>query len=284
MISLIPASIELDTNTTKDERVLEPILSSTAPALIRNTVQRERTRALFAKYGLSVEAHEFIGTAPVTQAPQGVLRVEKPIRMRIRYTCHMCQTTFGTARDCRKCQHRRCLNCPRQPPKRPRNIDEDKENNAVIAPDRSDDDDTERWNRRKEKVKSREGSPTGGPKTKSSTGAGGQIPVLQKTKSTCHKCETDFPVGTTQFCTECGHLRCSKCPREVISLVWPSGREETTGNYGDTESSRKSERVYRKPRQRVRWVCDKCSTTFLEGSKVCRECLHKKCDFCSRIP
>ncbi|KAF2429024.1 hypothetical protein EJ08DRAFT_591477, partial [Tothia fuscella] len=224
------------------------------------SVHRERTRALFAKYGLSVEAREWIPSPPLNQiVPRGVLRVEKPIRMRIRYTCHLCHTMFGTAKQCRKCQHRRCLSCPREPPRRPRNEEEDKENNI--------------------KVRSREGTP--GPTSRSSSA--GPLPVVQRTRRTCHQCTTEFPVGTAQICTKCGHLRCSKCPRGLESM-WSCGREENEGNDGDTEPSRKTERIYRKPRQRIRWVCDQCSTTYLEGSQICRDCLHKRCDFCTRIP
>lgn len=277
-------SVDLDTTTPRSELMLDPILSTTSPAFIRSSMHHERTRTLFAKYGLSVEAHEFVGTAPFSQTPNAVLRVEKSIRMRIRYTCHMCQTTFGTSRECRKCQHRRCIHCPRQPPKTSRPVDEDKENNLATNLDGSDNDDDDRWDRRSKKVKSREGSPEGIYKSRSSAGGGALLPVMQRTKRSCHRCEADFPAGTSQLCPGCGHLRCSKCPREISSLVWPCGRDESGGNEGDAEPSRRPERVYRKPRQRIRWVCDHCSTTFLEGSKVCRECLHKQCDVCTRIP
>lgn len=42
-------------------------------------------------------------------------------------------------------------------------------------------------------------------------------------------------------------------------------------------------RVYRKPRQRVRWTCDRCETGFA-GRNNCRTCGHVKCTDCTRYP
>jgi RNA polymerase subunit RPABC4/transcription elongation factor Spt4 len=42
----------------------------------------------------------------------------KPIRMHVRWTCHACHTVFkDLERECRGCGHRRCDDCPREPPK-----------------------------------------------------------------------------------------------------------------------------------------------------------------------
>lgn len=42
-------------------------------------------------------------------------------------------------------------------------------------------------------------------------------------------------------------------------------------------------RVYKQPRQRVRWACEYCQTTFTT-SVTCRTCEHQKCGSCTRDP
>jgi hypothetical protein len=42
----------------------------------------------------------------------------KPIRVRIRYSCHQCKAGFALARECPECKHRRCKQCIRYPPRR----------------------------------------------------------------------------------------------------------------------------------------------------------------------
>ncbi|KUL90927.1 hypothetical protein ZTR_00742 [Talaromyces verruculosus] len=86
-------------------------------------IQQERARALFAKYGLTLEPQEWMSPRNYE-----VKRVEKPIKMRVRRTCHRCQTTFGSDKVCRNCQHVRCKVCPRYPPARTK---EEKEARAL---------------------------------------------------------------------------------------------------------------------------------------------------------
>jgi hypothetical protein len=263
----------------QDEPIVDAIPSPT-PAVVRAAVVHQRACALIEKYGLSVEAHEWTPNPPSSRLPpSNVMRVEKPIRMRVRHACHLCHTTFGAAKNCRTCQHRRCVECPRTPAKRMH--DDDKENKS--SPDSDGDDDSERRDKRMRKVNSREGSPAAHPQGKSRSASSGPQPVvqMQQARRVCHQCQQDFPSGTAQVCVSCGHLRCSKCPRELTSLVWPGGEE---GGKVATEPTRRPDRVYRRPRQRIRWICDHCSSVFAEGSKVCGECLHKRCGFCTRLP
>ncbi|KAF7596358.1 hypothetical protein BBP40_002102 [Aspergillus hancockii] len=74
-------------------------------------IQEEKARALFAKYGLTLEPGEWKSPNPAIK----VQRVAKPIRMRVRRNCHRCQTTFGPDKLCVNCQHVRCKKCPRYP-------------------------------------------------------------------------------------------------------------------------------------------------------------------------
>ncbi|KAL3257190.1 hypothetical protein ABHI18_007029 [Aspergillus niger] len=73
-------------------------------------IQEEKARALFAKYGLTLEPGEWRSPSDTT-----VQRVVRPIRMRVRRTCHRCQTTFGPNKVCVNCQHVRCKSCPHHP-------------------------------------------------------------------------------------------------------------------------------------------------------------------------
>jgi hypothetical protein len=233
---------------------------------VRGIDRQERTRRLLAKYGLSMETLDW--TPPESALPSTVLRVEKPIRMRIRYACHLCEKSFGSERNCKACNHKRCEQCPRHPSKRnqPRNglahkQSFDSGNNVVI-----------RRKREHEEVENERTSPSRS-SSKSKTMSDRPTAVPQLLQHTCHKCKTVFE-QRGRLCSSCGHLKCTRCP----------------GNLSDTNYSRsgdsqlRSERVYRPPRQRVRWICDHCQSTFSEGCRVCAECLHKRCDACSRIP
>ncbi|RKF64323.1 hypothetical protein GcC1_132011 [Golovinomyces cichoracearum] len=46
---------------------------------------------------------------------ENMLRVEKPIRVRILRFCHKCNTTFGRDKQCTVCQHLVCKQCARHP-------------------------------------------------------------------------------------------------------------------------------------------------------------------------
>ncbi|RMY66978.1 hypothetical protein D0864_11692 [Hortaea werneckii] len=43
------------------------------------------------------------------------------------------------------------------------------------------------------------------------------------------------------------------------------------------------QRVYKKPRQRVRYTCDRCQTIFVDAER-CRSCGHDRCSDCNRDP
>ncbi|KAL2356725.1 hypothetical protein BJ546DRAFT_530827 [Cryomyces antarcticus] len=96
------------------ESDMEAAVTTPVGPSIRTAAQQERTRALFAKYGLAFE--------PLDCTPLGLThnakRIERPIRMRIHRSCHRCQITFGFEKICSKCEHRRCMKCPRYPPRK----------------------------------------------------------------------------------------------------------------------------------------------------------------------
>ena len=160
--------------------------------------QEEKARALFAKYGMTLEPGEW---TPTWKGDAG--RVEKHVRLRIHRQCHRCQTTFGPEKICNNCSHTRCKKCPRFPTKSAK----DPESKDVAA----------------------EATPlavSGAPvsntrmRTKSLTLSkqltGNElirrIPA-HRVRRTCHKCSTLF-MGKATECTSCKHMRCPQCPRE----------------------------------------------------------------------
>ena len=156
------------------------------------TMQEEKARALFAKYGLTLEPGEWI--VPTTV---GVPRVEKQVRMRIHRTCHRCQTTFGADRICSLCHHTRCKKCPQFPGSKSKVSKGKGATVAGVAAEEGLD--------KKHGALTMVHRPTGKEMTR-------RAPT-QRVRRTCHQCETLFQGKATQ-CENCKHLRCPKCPRD----------------------------------------------------------------------
>lgn len=235
--------------------------------LQRSVLQQERARALFAKYGLTLESHEWIA-APAL--PVNVQRIEKPIRMRVHRTCHRCGTTYGADKVCAKCEHKRCKKCPRYPKKKSPTEKaqvQAKEAAAAKALPKK---------KRVLTVPSRNGTELA------------YQPAKQRVRRNCHKCQALFIPPTATICESCRHIRCTKCPREPAKLnKWPNGYPGDAEYDSETELEReleRSRRIWRKPRTRVRWECEQCNSTFLDGSPQCPGCGHEKCEKCVRKP
>ncbi|KAF2020097.1 hypothetical protein BU24DRAFT_340702 [Aaosphaeria arxii CBS 175.79] len=244
-----------------------PPPGATTQQLNRSALQQERARALFAKYGLTLESHEWI-SAPAQ--PTQVQRVEKPIRMRVHRTCHHCETTFGPDKICSKCEHKRCKRCPRYP-KQKSPLEKGKEKEAAEKP------------KKKKKLLT--------VTTKSGEERVYQ-PIKQRVRRSCHRCQGLFIPPTATVCEGCRHIRCTKCPREPAKLdKWPNGYPGDVEPESETEVEREHElelamarRIWRKPRTRVRWECDNCQSQFIEGSPQCPGCGHERCEKCVRKP
>ncbi|KAF2754385.1 hypothetical protein EJ05DRAFT_139751 [Pseudovirgaria hyperparasitica] len=244
---------------------------STVPgAYAKSAIQQERARALFAKYGLTLEAHEWVATATTTH----VQRVEKPIRMRVHRTCHKCETSFGLDRSCKNCEHRRCKKCPRYPPKkdrtdRPTEIEDIQMQTADAIGE----------------LKKRRKSST--PYLTITSKSGGELvyaPTRQRIHRTCHKCHTHFQPVTAAVCHHCQHSRCTKCPREPAkSKKWPEGYPGDAPYESSEEEMPTINRTWKRPRQRIRWTCCCCESLFTTGSRTCT-CSHERCETCTRQP
>lgn len=157
-----------------------------------SALQEEKAKALFAKYGLTLEPGEW--TTPVTG---GAPRVEKQVRMRIHRTCHRCQTTFGPDRICSNCQHTRCKKCPRFPGSKTKAS----KGKGVAAGGVAVDD-----------GKTKNGEALTMPHRGTGKEMTRRLPT-QRVRRTCHACETLF-VGKAIQCEKCKHTRCPKCPRD----------------------------------------------------------------------
>ncbi|KAF1948902.1 hypothetical protein CC80DRAFT_223817 [Byssothecium circinans] len=258
-----PATTATATATATAEPKPAAAAATTTQELNRSALQQERARALFAKYGLTLESHEWI-SAPAH--PITVQRVEKPIRMRVHRTCHRCGTTYGGDKVCAKCEHKRCKKCPRFPKKKTP-VEKGKEpEEGLVKP-------------KKKKLLTLT-SKTGGELVYRHT--------KQRVRRTCHKCQNVFVPSSATICEHCRHIRCTRCPREPAKLdKWPQGYPGDVDPASDTELDQdleESKRMWRRPRTRVRWECEECHNLFIEGSSQCPGCGHGKCEKCIRKP
>ncbi|KAL4919825.1 hypothetical protein BDW62DRAFT_178532 [Aspergillus aurantiobrunneus] len=227
------------------------------PTVLSNwgAMQEEKARVLFAKYGLTLEPGEWQAASDVP-----VQRVTKTIRMRVRRTCHRCQTTFGPDKVCVNCQHVRCKKCPRHPPAKPKDSKDCTETalQTIVAQK------TQPVQPKPKEYKLTLPSRTGGQDLV-------RKPVRQRVRRTCHRCNTIFAPHSKE-CTSCQHVRCKKCPRDPPKLdKYPDGYP------GDAEPPiEPPPRTWKRPRQRLRYTCHQCSTIYRSGEKNCSNCGQEK--------
>ncbi|KZF23220.1 hypothetical protein L228DRAFT_106577 [Xylona heveae TC161] len=235
----------------------------------------EKARALFAKYGLTLEPHEWM-FAPVHEP---IERVEKPVRMRVHRQCHRCMTTFGPDRVCLNCEHKRCKKCPRYPVKKTKDaqgrVIPGATTTAATATGAGVSGTAIRAKAKAQKQQLTLPSRTGGQDLV-------RKPIVQRVHRTCHRCSVKFTSGE-KICNNCSHVRCKKCPRDPPKLhKYPDGYP------GDAEPEPEpappKQRTFKKVRTRVRWYCHDCSTMYSESAKECSECGHERCQQCNRVP
>ncbi|KAF2129673.1 hypothetical protein P153DRAFT_23862 [Dothidotthia symphoricarpi CBS 119687] len=271
--------------TTQTDPIPTPSLPPSTQPLDRTTMQQQRAHLLFTKYSLNLESHELI-SLPVP-APY-IQRVEKPIRMRIHRSCHQCGTSYGSLKTCPQCTHKRCKKCPRYP---------NKKNPPPLQP--SSDTSAETTTeidlppRRRRKLLLSTTTPAGNERAYN--------PPQQRIRRTCHKCSALFVPHTATICPQCAHTRCTKCPRDPAKRTkWPAAypgdvepesESDSANDSGDggnisgaEEIPDRAQRLWRKPRMRVRWSCSQCATLFSSEQMVCGGCGHERCGECVRWP
>ncbi|CAJ2514183.1 Uu.00g023020.m01.CDS01 [Anthostomella pinea] len=253
-----------------------PVLTSPPPAapvkkvpeyegatkIPRIQIHEERARKLGAKFGLEIKPSEWHTTEG------DVLRVDKPVRMRVHRECHRCKTQFGAGNQCPNCQHTRCKQCVRNPVRR---TEAEKQANrerrealiqkhkamAPIIPsyDYSQKIDLKRTGK-----------------------AGGQDLVYKgrprmRVRRHCHVCSSLISPAAKQArtCDKCGHRRCGDCPRN------PDAKQKYPYGYPNDEPGPNSKGVH---------ACHECKKKFLPNvvdGHECPNCSHKKCSECPRV-
>lgn len=280
-LSFIGSKPTAGPSTTKEPAVTPAVVEPTieepkatgAPQptkILRSTVDSERARKLAERFKVSIE--------PLPAGPEvEAYRVEKPIRMRIHRSCHLCHTTFGSNKVCVKCEHVRCKSCPRYPPKKVEGKGKGKTKEAVALPAGAIEPDTY-YGQREEVIL-----------TMPNPKAGGQPLVrkkpMQRVRRNCHECSALFAPGS-KICASCQHVRCTDCPRD------PAKKKKYPDGYpGDAPSANTS--------IPIKYACHKCNKTFPpvphpstpEGvafkqgqAPECTRCKHPLCSECPRAP
>lgn len=265
-------------NRSTETRESSKVTTTETPTkykVTRRQLWEERAQQIFEKYELSLDPSMKL-VDPAVDLTATVERVKKPVRMRVHLYCHRCEACFGPDRICASCEHRKCKKCTRHPREEAKARD-----NSVAR----------RAKTKKEEQHSMAMEPLviiQNPQT------GRQILVHNRagyhTRRSCHKCDAEFVPPMTKMCSGCGHTRCARCPRlPATTTRWKAaypGEAEGSSEEEQLPHFRhmRQERVFRKPRQRVRWNCDHCSALFSEGQKTCQDCGHDKCPKCRRQP
>lgn len=227
----------------------------------RSGISDSKARDLFSRYGLLYAQRPVHEDGPLPQ----LRRVERPIRIRVHWTCHACKTRFGMGTTCNECGHHRCAVCPRDPAK---HMQEVMENGRRIMPQNDF---------------LQQGSMPPGNATSNSAN---HSPTLEQSFTIEADNEAGlFPfeytldsrslAATRMFEVDQYQVRRIQRPRSLGTgdRTQSSTMFHTITN-GEIAMTRAAvRRVYRKPRQRVRFTCEHCSTVLVEGGR-CRECDH----------
>lgn len=331
-----PPIIAVDLCIDVDEDQVDEEESAPLPTLsTRTAMSDERARDLFSKYNLKYDPR---GKRPQQERPNKIRRVEKPVRLRVHWTCHECRSQFGLEKVCAECGHRRCRDCVRHPPKRASQavdlnslpMEEEEQAHEAAAEESPMGEepgavDPDLLSYREEPaappLSEEDASPKGTPRTSAPAATAGEPsssqpleidddaeadyanlrstqytiytrpraaihtilqPTTESVRRTCHECNTPMLSNGRHSCPNCGHAKCDLCapsPDAQLQELGPSSQiPEEEG-----PMVRAVKRVYRKPRQRVRYRCENCNTSFVESDR-CFECGHERCNACHREP
>nr|OQO15360.1 hypothetical protein B0A51_18376 [Rachicladosporium sp. CCFEE 5018] len=252
-------SMEVDTTSTSS--LLLPI-QRPSPTTSPSDSLDDKARMLFAQYGVAYTPVRRTTEEP----PRKVRRVEKPIRIRLRWSCHECSTPLGLQGLCGGCGHRKCGKCVKEPPKKVRDVIEGAKENVK--------EDVEMGNvkeiaRELHAGTTRDSIPAA-PRTDPTRQVFGGLPEPLAVL------EANDPNSNSML-----PLLSANTPMLMYTLK-PNGRGGTNIVHR-IRNAPFIDRVYKKPRQRIRWTCERCQTPFREH-EVCQSCDHARCDNCIRDP
>ncbi|KAK5998290.1 hypothetical protein PT974_00664 [Cladobotryum mycophilum] len=218
--------------------------------LSRSELFEERAKKLSERFGLEIHPSGWQITVP----DDTVLRIDKPIRMRIRRTCHRCNAIFTSSKECSNCQHLRCVKCTRYPPKRTETelVASREKRAAIIKSHKENAPITVDWDWQQTNVVLKRPSKTGGQDLVHKK-------PRQRVRRTCHECNTLFMAGS-KTCEKCSHVRCTDCPRD------PPKRDKYPLGYPGDEFG---------PSSIPHFECDRCHSLYPTGADHGTEC--KKC-------
>ena len=277
----------LDTEASQDDEDDDELLLPLSAS--RSGIPTERWRAMLEKYGIERAPQETPGDQTATAQ-----RVERAIRMRVRWMCHSCQCPFRKSLKCASCGHERCPECTRTPSEKVRDA---MAATQTPAPAMSVGQSTVAAAR---KALATPETRSGALPSSSIVGLEKEVTALgidwkqyhyhgqqhptrtamqlvlrsraQSIWGTCHVCHAESgPKVDASECRSCQHKPCELCPDRASSTTFSPGPLATI------------QRVYRKPRQRVRWRCDQCEQPFIEKD-TCLSCGHQRCCKCIRTP
>ncbi|SMR58648.1 unnamed protein product [Zymoseptoria tritici ST99CH_1A5] len=315
----LPITVDPD---YESEEALLPMVDS------RSDIRDHHIQELFSRHGShgSQFRPHYRDLSP--DRPTKIRRVEKPIRIRIHWTCHQCDRNFGREQTCVQCGHQRCKECPRQPPKQVRAMLD----SARCSMERDERERLGLTSDEEEAVAVRPSSTASSPAILTSPIPFTSAPLdidsstdeqestldlsfytrprsalrtsIRSTRQPptvihqmCHECEAPL-LSTTTSCPHCNHTRCENCPAPAspntaaAATQWIAARRALTSRSLSADNAlaatsppmlKAVRRVYRKPRQRVRYNCEHCGTMFIAGDP-CRECGHERCGDCLREP
>lgn len=202
MLNLISSQAQVPTKAQEARARYEAMQG--VSRLSKSELFEERAKKLGERFGLEIKPGEWQTATP----DDTVLRIDKPIRMRVRRTCHKCNANFGTSKECVNCQHVRCTKCARYPPKRTEaELIASREKRAALI----------KANKENEPIIPDYGFETKEIVLTRPSRKGGQDLIYkkprQRVRRTCHECQTMFASGS-KTCEKCNHTRCTDCPRD----------------------------------------------------------------------
>ncbi|KAK5628315.1 hypothetical protein RRF57_004030 [Xylaria bambusicola] len=236
-----------------------------ATRIPRIQVHEERAKKLGARFGLEIKPSEW-------HSSEGeVLRVDKPVRMRIHRECHRCKSRFGAGNVCPSCQHTRCKQCTRYPEhqtdaerqanreRREALLQKHKDMAPIIPSYDYSPQAQQIVLTRPRKIGTQDLVYKGRPR--------------MRVRRHCHVCETLITSHAKQArtCEQCGHKRCADCPR------YPDNKKSYPYGYPNDEPGSKFKGVF---------ACHECKTKFdpqAEDGTQCSKCAHQKCSECPRV-
>lgn len=283
----------------EQSRPTPPVMTETFH-VDRASVYQERAQKLRDRFGMNIAGSDR-STFPATAR-----RVQKSARMRVHRSCHECGVDFGHGIHCRACHHRLCGECPRTPGKGIKEAMAQARDFPfhVVAEASSKSSDlpmTEASAGVSDHVDnfndmSYTGKQVSRPLTSLEPILAGEslLPPLEADDdvSDCTpihiardvrhgKAKENVSISprssrhgkTSRLAQGCSHLTRSSVPYPISTIRDPILRAPSG-----------VQRVYRKPRQRVRYTCHECSTLFQSHNRICDKCAHVRCLQCRDRP